>query len=282
MMALQEGWAGQRAMLEREVADERARSESLSERHAREMGEAQEAMQRLDHRHQTHLLELEQGYSAERTRLMRSIEGVRLEASNEARAAEAGRQAANEMREQYTQCRAQLEQVSMQLEAERVQRGKMEEWAKMAHERVRVYERRAEEAARQTQRTQESAVEALRVEANRAYEAQQQLAEVRGQQEAVEAAKMTAEAWANAGSRWMPTIMQHFPQQPVVVEKPPPPPKVARVEAPLSCPPELLHPVCSASTEAYGNVRNAAGVWLRESGLGLVEQALANSPHRHV
>ena len=135
-------------------------------------------------------------------------------------------------------------------------------------ERVQVYERRAEEAKRQTQRTQESVVEALRVEANRAYEAQQQLAEVRGQQEAVEAAKMTAEAWANAGSRWMPTIMQHFPPQPAVVEKPPPPPKVARVEAPLSCPPELLHPVCSASTEAYGNARNAAGVWLRESGLG--------------
>ena len=57
------GMGGPEGDVREEVADERARSESLSERHAREMGEAQEAMQRLDHRHQTHLLELEQGYS---------------------------------------------------------------------------------------------------------------------------------------------------------------------------------------------------------------------------
>ena len=166
VVTLEEGWAAQRARLERELAQATAaRNEEQAQYRAR--AAAEDSASRL-----------------ERERLQREAEDARSEAARGERAAEEMRAAHATARTQLVELSAALEQAQRERDAERAQRLRVEEWARQAHVRLQQHERRAHEASRVAQLAQDSAADALRAEAMRAYEAHAALAEVKGRAEA--------------------------------------------------------------------------------------------------
>lgn len=176
LATLHEGWASQRARLEHELADAVARADDRDDRHARQLHQYREEAQHTESRLRTAHAASQEQWASERTRLEREADS----AARSARDAEAMRAESEMVHADLVRTTEQLAQRTAELDAERAQRTRVEEWAARAHARLGHYERYARDAAAAAQLAHDSAADTVRAEALRAYEATAALAEANG------------------------------------------------------------------------------------------------------